>query len=226
MALKFICIDPKNELCKNTLKSIKEHPELELIHSFDRLGPAVEFILQHKIDFVLMDPSFSSEEEKKILISSIDFSNVILTSHNKEDAALGYDLGVVDFVSKPIDFYRFELALNRLKQLRKQKPNKKEDFIEVRCNFKNEKVVVDHIQWIEAMGNYVKIVTPVRKYIILSSMNKIQKLLPHKAFFRTHKSFLINLKKVDRYSVKEVFIGTDIIPLSRLRKKEFHDTIA
>ena len=226
MALKFICIDPKNELCKNTLKSIDGHPDLELIHSFDRLAPAVDFILKHKIDFVLMDPNFPSEEEQKILNSNIDFSNVIFTSHNKEDAALGYDLGIVDFIPKPIDFYRLELALSRLKQLQKQKPNASEAFIEIRCNFKNEKVVVDHIKWIEAMGNYVKIVTPIRKYIILSSMNKIQKLLPQQQFFRSHKSFLINLKKIDRYSTKEVFIGKNAIPLSRLRKKEFQDTYA
>lgn len=226
MALKFICVDPKNELCKHTLKRIEGHPDLELINSFDRLAPAVAFILQHKIDFVLMDPSFSDASEQKILISNIDFSNVIFTSHNKADAALGYDLGIVDFVSKPIDFYRLELAISRLKQLQKQRLNKNEDFIEIRCNFKNEKVIVNHIQWIEAMGNYVKIVTPVRKYIILSSMNKIQKLLPKQQFFRTHKSFLINLTQVDRYSVKEVFIGKNVIPLSRLRKKEFLETVA
>ena len=224
MALKFICIDPNIDLCKKTLSTIKKYPGIELVKSFHQLAPAVDFILHHEIDFFLMDPSFSSQEEQAVMHSRIDFSNVIFSSENKADAALGYDLGVVDFIPKPMDFYRFELAISRLIQMRKQKEARENTFIEVRCNFKNEKVIVDDIQWIEAMGNYVKIVTPIRKYIILSSMNKIQKLLPEKYFFRTHKSFLINLNKVDRYSTKEIHIGKDAIPLSRLRKKEFQKT--
>ena len=94
----------------------------------------------------------------------------------------------------------------------------------VRCNLKNEKVTIDTILWIEAMGDYVRIVTHKKKLVILSSMKEFLRRLPSKQFIRTHKSFIVNLDKVQYFKSTSVEIDGQSIPLSRSRKKEFEKT--
>ena len=91
----------------------------------------------------------------------------------------------------------------------------------VRCNLKNEKIYLNTILWIEAMGDYIRIQTPTRKYVILSTMKQFMSRLPEHQFFRTHKSFIVNMDKIERYTPSEVEIAGELLPLSRSRKNEF-----
>ena len=78
-------------------------------------------------------------------------------------------------------------------------------YIEVRCDLMKERIPHDVISHIEAMGDYVKIVTDNRKYVVLMSMKKIEELLPKELFFRTHKSFIVNVKRLDNSPLKKLF---------------------
>ena len=69
------------------------------------------------------------------------------------------------------------------------------------------------------MGDYVKIVTSKKKYIVLSSMKGIQQRIPEKHFFRCHKSYIINLEEVINFSQSTDFLKNKSIPLSRSKKK-------
>ena len=80
-----------------------------------------------------------------------------------------------------------------------------------------ERILHDVISHIEAMGDYVKIVTDNRKYVVLMSMKKIEELLPKDLFFRTHKSFIVNSKKIENFSAKEVVLKEIKVPLSRFK---------
>ena len=93
--------------------------------------------------------------------------------------------------------------------------------IEVKCNLKTEKITLSAIQWIEAMGDYVKIVTSKKKYIVLSSMKGIQQRIPEKHFFRCHKSYIVNMEEVSNFSQTTVFLKNKSIPLSRTKKEGF-----
>ena len=78
----------------------------------------------------------------------------------------------------------------------------KSHIIEIKHNLRTEKIPAAKIKWIEAMGDYVKIITPEKKYLVLSSMKVFLGKLPENQFLRIHKSFIINLNKVIDYFFK------------------------
>ena len=88
-----------------------------------------------------------------------------------------------------------------------------------------EKIQYNSIEYIEAMGDYIKIVTNDRKYVVLMSMKEVNELLPTNSFFRCHKSFIVNLDKIVNYNAKEIALNEKKIPLSRFRKNEFKEVI-
>ena len=138
----------------------------------------------------------------------------------------GFEMGILDFIPKPINISRFNIALNRIEKENLPTINtnqKSKQSIEVKHNLKTEKIILSSIQWIEAMGDYVKIVTPKKNYIVLSSMKKIQERIPEKHFFRCHKSYIINIDKVESFSQTMIFLDKSSIPLSRSKKKIFQN---
>ena len=68
------------------------------------------------------------------------------------------------------------------------------------------------------MGDYIKLITTSDNIIILSSLKSFEKELPKEKFMRIHKSFIVNLEKIDTYDSKNVFIDSEKIPLSRNKK--------
>ena len=136
-----------------------------------------------------------------------------------------YELGVFDFLPKPIVKDRFHSCLKRLKNQdyikEKQRSILPQPYVEVRCDFMKERILYDDISHVEAMGDYVKIVTEKRKYVVLMSMKKMEDLLPEELFFRTHKSFIVNSKKIENFNAKEVVLKKVKIPLSRFKKQAF-----
>ena len=76
------------------------------------------------------------------------------------------------------------------------------------------------IKWIEAYGDYIKVVTDDESHLVLSTMKGFEKELPVGKFIRVHKSYIINLDRVEKFNSKFAEIGTTKIPLSRNKKEE------
>ena len=79
---------------------------------------------------------------------------------------------------------------------------------------------VSKIKWIEAYGDYIKVVTDDESHLVLSTMKGFEKELPEGKFIRVHKSYIINLDRVEKFNSKFAEIGNTKIPLSRNKKEE------
>ena len=99
------------------------------------------------------------------------------------------------------------------------------EHIFVKSNLKKRKIYINEIKWIEALGDYVKLITKDKSFVILSTMKAFENELPKGLFLRIHKSYIINLKKVDRYDSKHVEIEKIKLPLSRTRKTELSQAL-
>jgi DNA-binding LytR/AlgR family response regulator len=88
-----------------------------------------------------------------------------------------------------------------------------EDFIFVKSNLKKRKVFLNELKYIEALGDYVKLVTDHESLVVLSTMKSFASLLPQDRFMRVHKSYIVNLDKVERYNSKTVEIEKERLPL-------------
>ena len=137
-------------------------------------------------------------------------------------------MGLTDCIAPPYSLERIEKAVLRaqinLQSKRALQPNN-EKIIEVKHNLKIEKIASSKIKWIEAMGDYSKIITQEKNYLVLSTMKAFIKKLPENQFLRIHKSFIVNLNRVANYSANSVNIDGIDLPLSRNKKKDFRQTI-
>ena len=124
-------------------------------------------------------------------------------------------------MAKPLNESLFNSAIEKVIKLSSSKTSTKDSdtqHIFIKSNLKKRKIFTKEIKWIEALGDYVKLITDNGSFVILSTMKSFENELPQNKFMRIHKSYIINLKKVERYNSKFVEIENSQIPLSRNKK--------
>lgn len=225
MSLSFLYIDENLSSQESISKNLKMFFEIDNIHCFNSIRKANRYLKEAKADVIIIDPNFTKEVGFSFVENRLNDHLFILHSARTKDAVRGYELGVFDFLPKPCIEDRFLMCLKRLKNqeyiIEKERSILPQPYVEVRCDLMKERILHDDISHVEAMGDYVKIVTEERKYVVLMSMKKIEELLPEELFFRTHKSFIVNSKKIENFNTKEVALKKVKIPLSRFKKQAF-----
>ena len=200
-------------------------PNTTIRKEFSSAVEASEFLTYHPVDFILLQPQLPVFDGFDFINNLKENTNIILISNQPSDALRAYELGLIDCLPNRFSRERLEISLNRIreKDSTSNRPQTSSDplYLVVRCNLKNEKIPIDTIQWVEAMGDYVKIVTEQKNFVVLSTMKAFMDQLPQDQFFRIHKSYIVNLNKVQGYRFKEIEIAQTALPLSRTRKKEF-----
>ena len=225
MPSNFIIIDENQQHATTAEQHLSKDIAFIFQGTFDTLEKAKDFIQLHPVDLVVMDPNIKQGSAKKFIQKLPQTTKVILHSGRQKDAVNGFEWGVFDFLPKPFKPDRWAITKYRFNNLRYQKEKGllrlPDNYIEVRCNLMNERILHNKIQYIEAMGDYIRIVTSHKKFVVLMSMKKIESLLPKESFFRIHKSYIINLTKVTQYKGQEVAMGAIKLPLSRFKKEAF-----
>ena len=118
-----------------------------------------------------------------------------------------------------------KIKINKASINSKEVKKNSNHILEIKHNLTTEKIPTSEIKWIEALGDYVKLITNDKSYVILSTMKAFENELPKKLFLRIHKSYIVNLKKVERYDSKYVEIEKIKLPLSRTRKLELSQAL-
>ena len=96
----------------------------------------------------------------------------------------------------------------------------------MKSNLKKRKVILSDIKWVEALGDYIKLVTDEANIVILSTMKAFEKQLPSDKFLRIHKSYIVNLERIEKYNSKNVEVAGRSIPLSRNKKTELAEALS
>lgn len=159
---------------------------------------------------------------------------VIFTTAYEDYALKGYELDVVDYLLKPITFERFlKAVLKARERLQKKKDEsssaitagneseKEEDYIFIRSGGHLKRVEFKSIMYIEGMSDYLKIHTDKERIMTLMNFQTMLGLLPSRRFVRIHRSYIINLERIDSIESKSVIIGNKHIPVS----KNFRDDL-
>ncbi len=104
---------------------------------------------------------------------------------------------------KPVRFERFLTAVNRVKERQKDIDDYKtsvRDFVFIKVNGKLEKIIFNDIIYIEAQGDYLKIVTKKETLTTLSTMKSFEKDLDSSRFLRVQRSFIVNVLMIQSFS--------------------------
>jgi len=213
---------------------IAEMPMLELA---GECGNAIEAlgILQHRpIDLVFLDIQMPQLKGTELVRSLKNPPKVIFTTAHPDYALEGYELDVVDYLLKPIQFDRFVKAVNKTFQPAKtfdqpessqpvaaaENEPRKEAFVYFRSDRKMVKVMLQDILYVESMKDYVKIYTTEGVIITKQSITSVEAMLPELSFIRVHRSFIVSIGKIKSYTHELVEIEKTEIPIGKLYRNE------
>ena len=214
---------------------LKEHISkidfLELAGECRNAIEANSFLLSHKIDLLFLDINMPHLSGLEFLEQLNPAPGVIFTTAYSEYALEGFELDVIDYLLKPINFQRFLKASNKaLRWLGKgsafneniaEEPSntEKEAFMYLKSQDKMVKITIANIIAIESQGHYVKIYTAEGNYLIHQCISEMEERLPEQLFQRTHRSFIAGLSHIKAFSSAQIETEKLTIPIGRSYKK-------
>ena len=232
MKLRCIAVDDESMARKMLEENIRQIPFLELVRSCKNAFEAMEALQAHEVDLMFLDIQMPGMAGTKFLQSLREKPMAILVTAYSNYAVESYDRDVIDYLMKPVSLERFTKASYKaLDEHRKKQallnpvsvpPSQSNaigdhpGFFFVNVEYSLVKIAVNEITHIEGMKDYVKIyLTSMRKPVLTKSTLKgIEEKLPLQGFLRVHKSFIVNLAKVESIRSHQIKIGDFEIPVS------------
>jgi two-component system, LytTR family, response regulator len=223
--MKLNCIVVDDSSIQRTIitKLVNESTFLNLVGDFANALEAKNCINNNSIHLLFLDIEMPLINGFDLLDGLKTKPQIIFITSKADYAAKAFDYEATDFLQKPFTKERFTKAVKKameLHTLRHENQEEQGDSIVIKSNLKKLKVYASRIKWIEAYGDYIKIITDDESHLVLSTMKAFEKELPEGKFIRVHKSYIINLDRVEKFNSKFAEIGTTKIPLSRNKKEQ------
>lgn len=188
---------------------------LVLAKSFQSPLEAVNYLQDHMVDILFLDVEMPGMTGLEMLGALEDKPSVILVSSKSEYALNGYEFDVDDFLLKPPTYARFLKAVSKVKE-KHQNDNSvqfKGDYVFVKSESALVKVDIRNLMWVEALADYVALVTKEKKYVCHSTMKAIEAKLPSDQFVRVHRSYIVRIDHIDTIEDKTITVGKRVIPV-------------
>lgn len=229
MKMKCLIVDDEHIARKILSDYVSKVPELELVASCSSALQALNHIKKDSIDILFLDiqmPDLTGLDFLKILPNR---PATILTTAYSEYAVQSYELDVIDYLLKPIDFDRFYKAVTKAISLKDSKvdypsttsPSQPTDKLFIKADSKIISVAFQDIIVINGQGPYVQLITVHdRKIMTLQSMSKLEELLPAN-FYRIHRSHIVNINHIDSIDGNMVRLKNHTAVVSKNKRDEF-----
>ena len=186
---------------------------------------AVEYLQRENIDLMFLDINMPEINGLDFLKSIPDPPYVIITTAYREYAIEGYDLDVVDFLLKPISFERFLKAINRycnrsrnlaVKNTNTPSESHEMKFIYIQDGKNIYKILYDDVLYFEGYGEYVKVITVSKNYMVRDSLSEFEHRFSTEYFIRIHKSYIVNIQKITGFNSIQVILKNTQLPIGRM----------
>lgn len=152
---------------------------------------------------------------------------LIFTTAYSQYALDGFNVDAIDFLHKPIFYPRFERAMEKaIKWLGKKEDKPQRETITLKVEHKNVVVDIDDIAFIEAMDNYVKVFRRGLPMVLSQiTMKEMESILPTDRFNRVHRSFIVSLNAIDKFSNRKIYLlnSDRTIPVGRKYIETFNN---
>ncbi|MCS6928654.1 MAG: LytTR family DNA-binding domain-containing protein [Saprospiraceae bacterium] len=225
--LRCIIVEDEPLAAEILAEYIQMTPFLQLVDVCPDALKALEVVREKPVDVIFLDinlPKLTGLDFVKALPNQ---PKVIITSAYHEFAVEGFDLQVVDYLLKPIEFNRFTKAVNKILHTHRiqeiahnyRKSLSQRPFYFFAVQKRAVKIYLDEILFIESLKDTVIIHTPDHSYPTHYHLNELEEMLPREHFLRIHRSFLVAIDKIDSFSAAEIEIGGRTLPIGRKYKE-------
>lgn len=231
MILKCLIVDDESLARKLLEENIRQLPFLELVGSCKNPFEAMQFLQEQEVDLMFLDIQMPGMLGTQLLQSLRVKPLVIFVTAYANYAVESYDLEVIDYLMKPVSMERFaKAAYKALEEKQKQEAlinsqlstvpdnsnDNSPDYFFVHVEYALVRITISDITHIESMKDYVKIflTTAAKPVLTKSTLKGIEEKLPPNKFMRVHKSFIVQLGKIESIRSQQIFIGAHHIPVS------------
>ena len=210
-------------LSRDVLKRyIAEVQDLELLGECRNAAEATHQLNNTSIDILFLDinmPGLSGISFARSLTSA---PLIVFTTAYPEYAVEGFELDATDYLVKPYSFERFLKAVNRALERLHENPKDEGSIAKVlvKADKKLYALPFAKILFLEGQGDYIRIFTEQHKLVVHDTIKNFLSSLPEKDFMRIHKSFVVNLKRIEYLEGNQVRIGEHTIPVSPNHREE------
>ena len=226
MKLNCIIVDDESMARKLLEENIRQISFLNLVRSCKNPFEAMQALQEESVDLMFLDIQMPGMLGTKFLESLTVKPMVIFVTAYSNYAVESYDLEVIDYLMKPVSIERFIKACNKsydqhqknqaiLAPVAPKTPDTP-DYFFINVEYSLVKIIINDITHIEGLKDYVKIylTTQIKPILTKATMKSLEEKLPQNSFMRVHKSFIVNLLKIETIKNQRIAIGKHDIPVS------------
>ncbi len=213
------------------VKLIEDHPSLDLVAQWNNAIETKNGLLDTRVDLMFLDIEMPILTGFDLLDDLENKPKIIFVTGKTKYAFKAFDYDAVDYLQKPLKKDRFFASVEKAISLISPKDSvvlddKEEEYIFVKSNLKKRKIYLNKLKYVEALGDYVKLIMEdTDPVVVLATMKSFETQLVEGRFLRVHKSFIVNLDKIERYNSRNIEIGGDQIPVSRHKKNALNEAL-
>lgn len=224
MSIKYIIVDDESVAHDIIKKYCGLLPNMQMMQDCYDAIEAIEYLNSNIVDLIFLDLNMPKLQGFEFLRTLPQPPKVIVTTAYREYALEGYELNIVDYLLKPFSFERFLKAVNKActdttkpasitqNEVSEGKPER----IFLRSNNKYIQVAPDDILFVEASGNYIKIVFKEEIITLRGNLSSVKELIPTDDFVQVHRSFMVAQKHIRSIEGNQIGIGKYAVPIGKL----------
>lgn len=200
----------------------------EVVTSCTDVRAASEYLARSRVDLLLLDIEMPEWNGIQLFRTLEHPPALILVTAHRDYAVEGFELNAVDYLMKPVSFPRFVEALDRFETSRSVEgpdPNPSNGFLFVTVDRRKKKINLDDILYVESLKDYIRIHTDRERIITKETTTDFEHRLPSSTFLRIHRSFIVNVTKIDTVSSDEISLGTRQLPVGRSYKEQVNERL-
>lgn len=231
MVIRTIAIDDEPLALALVAGYIEKTPGLKLSGKFDNPLQAAEFIAANTVDLIFLDirmPDLSGVEFARVMEKG---PKIIFTTAYEKYALEGYKLEAIDYLMKPFSYEEFLAAIGKVRKLLRLEQqaasgiDANKQFLFLKSDYKIQRINFNDILYIEGLKDYVKVFTQSNPKPVLSltSLKLLETKLPSEKFLRVHRSFIVNLEKIETIERSRIVFGKEYIPVGDQYKDRFRE---
>lgn len=224
--LKTLIVDDEKPAVELLLAYAAKIPELEVVGTAHSAIAAKAILQEKPVGLLFLDIQMPDLTGLELLRMLKNPPAVVLTTAYSEFALESYELDVLDYLLKPIEFGRFYKAVSKAvgspqSAVHSQPQANLEDYFFVKTDHQIVKVNFADILFIESLREYVRIHTPTQRIVARLAMQRLEEELPSAKFIRIHRTYIVNIDAVQRIEGNTLHIGKEVLPISKGKREEF-----
>lgn len=232
--LRCVIVDDEPLAVKLLENYVEKTDFLSLAGSWNDPVEALKFISENKPELAFFDIQMPDLDGLELAGMIPSETRVVFASAFKEYAFDSYGVDALDFLLKPVRYQKFlEAALKAREWFElKNAANKNisgDEGIFIKAEGEFIKLNLNDILYLEGMKDYVRVYAESMKQPLVThlTMKAAEELLPPERFMRVHRSYIVNLSRIESVSSDgDISMGDAFIPVSDAYSKSLNAFIS